>query len=286
VVKFKKLLWALRKTRLPVKDSAIVLDVGSGNNPHPRSDILLDRLSGSEHRGGAPMLIDRLAIIGDAVKMPFKDKSIDFIVASHILEHIPNPESFLSEIQRVGKAGYIETPNFLCERLIPCKAHCLEIAVIDDTLHIFKKSSYRHDEFIAELDFLNKNKEWKNVYESDLSLFHSRYYWSGEIKYLIHNPSCDNNWIEDVYSNSSATKEVVDNINISTGWRKAGLLVYQFIQRIKRRARMKKFDINSILACPQCKGELTSSDKLLHCLACNISFSNSPHINFENKLPN
>ena len=110
--------WALRKSRLPVDSDGLVLDVGSGGTPYPRSDVLLDRLTGAEHRCGDAMMIDRHAVYGDAQCMPFKDKSFDFIVASHILEHMAEPEKFIKELQRVGKAGYIETPNAIFERLI------------------------------------------------------------------------------------------------------------------------------------------------------------------------
>lgn len=138
---FGRIRWAFRKIMLPVSRNGLVLDVGSGGKPYPRSDILLDRLTGAEHRQGSAMLIDRLAVFGDACKMPFKDKSFDFIVASHILEHMADPAKFLDELQRVGKAGYIETPNFIYERLKPFPIHCLEVSDINGTLHIHKKKS-------------------------------------------------------------------------------------------------------------------------------------------------
>ena len=95
----------------------LVLDVGSGGDPFPRSDVLLDRLTGDAHRNGEAMLIDRPAIFADACNMPFIDKAFDFVVASHILEHMANPTKFLAELTRVGRAGYIETPNAVFERL-------------------------------------------------------------------------------------------------------------------------------------------------------------------------
>ncbi|MBK9798506.1 MAG: hypothetical protein IPP56_01845 [Bacteroidetes bacterium] len=36
-------------------------------------------------------------------------------MASHIAEHIEEPEKFCSELQRVAKAGYIETPGAFSE---------------------------------------------------------------------------------------------------------------------------------------------------------------------------
>jgi hypothetical protein len=45
------------------------------------------------------------------------------------LEHTPHPEKFLAELQRVARAGYIETPNAFMERINPYKDHRLEVTV-------------------------------------------------------------------------------------------------------------------------------------------------------------
>lgn len=43
----------------------------------------------------------------DLQKLPFEDQSYDFVYASHVLEHIPNDEKALSEIQRILKPNGI-----------------------------------------------------------------------------------------------------------------------------------------------------------------------------------
>lgn len=48
-----------------------------------------------------------------AEKMPFEDESFDVVVASHILEHVPNMGNTLQEIRRVMKWGGISTYFFL-----------------------------------------------------------------------------------------------------------------------------------------------------------------------------
>lgn len=282
--KYKRLSWALRKVQLPVGEAAIVLDVGSGGNPHPRSDVLLDRLTGSEHRCGTPMLIDRPAVIGDATKLPFKDKSFDFVIASHILEHMPHPEVFLKELQRVGKAGYIETPNFICERFIPCEAHCLEVGLTHETLQIHKKTSYLEDNFLGGLNFLKANKDWEDLYFSDPAMFHVRYFWKDEIKYKIHNPEVSCEWIDEIYKNSKSTEEVVEKAPRRMDWRYVGSTIYESIQNHRRSKRLKNFDIFSVLACPECKGYLDKSEGKLHCHKCNTYYSASPFLDFEKSI--
>jgi len=43
--------------------------------------------------------------------LPFDDESFDLVYASHVVEHVPDPRGFISELSRVAKkAIYIEVP--------------------------------------------------------------------------------------------------------------------------------------------------------------------------------
>ena len=50
-------------------------------------------------------------------KLPFKDKEFDYVILSHVLEHVPNLIEFVQEVERVSKAGYIELPTKLADNL-------------------------------------------------------------------------------------------------------------------------------------------------------------------------
>lgn len=152
-MEFNRIAWSLRKISLPIRNSDLVLDVGSGSSPHPAADVLAERYIDPKHRYSA-MVIDRPTVLADACKMPFRDKTFDFVIAFHVLEHISDPSSFLNELQRIGKAGYIETPNAVFERLVPYDVHLLEIMNINDMLIINKKAAARPDHFLNELDLL------------------------------------------------------------------------------------------------------------------------------------
>jgi len=272
--KYKRLQWALRKSFLPVKSNALVLDVGSGGTPYPRSDVLLDRLTGAEHRCGDSMQIDRIAVLGDAQKMPFKDKSFDFIVASHILEHIAEPDLFLAELQRVGKAGYIETPSAIFERFLPYDIHCLEVMNVDDVLHIHKKSGPVEDSYLGMLEFIDKDNKWRQLFFERLDLFHVRLFWDEEIRYEIHNPEVSCEWIERINNESEIGNEKNDYLETEGGWRKVGLNALNRWYSWRRKNRLKDFDINSILCCPACKGDLSSEDESFNCAECNVFYVN------------
>lgn len=56
---------------------------------------------------------------GDAGKLPFKDKSIDGVYASHILEHTNNPFEVLQEIKRITSEGLVlSVPNATFYRFV------------------------------------------------------------------------------------------------------------------------------------------------------------------------
>jgi hypothetical protein len=49
---------------------------------------------------------------------PFEDKAVDFVFCSHTLEDIRDPLWVCSEMQRIGKRGYIEIPSRLAESIM------------------------------------------------------------------------------------------------------------------------------------------------------------------------
>ena len=103
-----------------------VLDIGSGHQPNRRANVLVERyLSPTIHRTIQKVVHpdDKYLIVADAHFLPFKDKSFDFTIASHIAEHIDDPEKFCLELQRVSKSGYVETPGPLTEFMMPTPSH-------------------------------------------------------------------------------------------------------------------------------------------------------------------
>jgi glycosyltransferase involved in cell wall biosynthesis len=104
-----------REFNFNIQEGEKVLDVGSGNQPFPcathLADISID--DNSYGRAGLPFV----SVKGKTVyecnieSMDFNDNEFDFIYCSHVLEHVANPEAACSELMRIGKRGYIETPT-------------------------------------------------------------------------------------------------------------------------------------------------------------------------------
>jgi hypothetical protein len=51
-------------------------------------------------------------------RLPFKDKEFDFVIASHVIEHVEDFELFVKELERISSRGYIELPTRLADNLI------------------------------------------------------------------------------------------------------------------------------------------------------------------------
>ncbi len=51
-------------------------------------------------------------------KLPFKDKEFDFVIASHVIEHVEDFEFFIKELERISSQGYIELPSRFGDNLV------------------------------------------------------------------------------------------------------------------------------------------------------------------------
>jgi SAM-dependent methyltransferase len=124
--------------RLGVGGSTKVIDVGCGAGRHAfeayrrGADVVafdhdaaaLDTV-GAVFRamadaGQAPASATAEAVVGDALNLPYADQTFDCVIASEILEHIPEDDAAIAELVRVLKVGgtlAVTVPRWLPERL-------------------------------------------------------------------------------------------------------------------------------------------------------------------------
>lgn len=249
LLQLRRIRWSLRRLYIPVSHSSLVLEVGSGGNPYPRSNVLLDAYEETRERFWDPLVHDRPTILAFGENLPFKDKVFDFAIAAHVLEHTPDPDKFLSELQRVAHAGYIETPDAFMERINPYKDHRLEVTVRNNCLLIRKKASWIVDKELVELyEHRAKHCITREMIPKHPSDFHVRYYWKDQINFCVVNPEVDASW---------KPEAVVRPLKIERGLRGVlrgkGLKICR--QVFSQNRRNKALDILPLLRCPKCHGE-------------------------------
>lgn len=96
-----------------------ILEIGPGHNPFKGATHLLEMdVREGRERGGNALYVPEAAklIVGMADALPFEAGTFDYVYASHVLEHVEDPERACREIMRVGRAGYIETPSPFLEQ--------------------------------------------------------------------------------------------------------------------------------------------------------------------------
>ena len=86
-----------------------ILDLGGGRDPFSAAQIVADiedysELFEKDHKG-------KRFVQAVANETPFENKEFDFVIATHIAEHVPDPEKFIKELTRRGKRGFVEVPT-------------------------------------------------------------------------------------------------------------------------------------------------------------------------------
>lgn len=266
VLGWERIAWSLRRLHCPVDKDALVLEVGSGGNPYFRANVLLDAFEVTRQRHWAPLVADRPTVLGAVERLPFRDQAFDFVIASHVLEHSSDPEAFLSELQRVARAGYVEVPDAFMERLNPYRDHRLEITVRNETLIVRKKNSWKVDAELAELyDSSAKQYIAGETIPRHPFAFHVRHYWRGAIKAKVLNPDVDANWEAPAGERAAPVLSLRARIN-ATILALARALMSQS-------ARNRQLRLDSLLACPSCRSvELDIGSTSIRCRGCSAEY--------------
>ncbi len=97
---------------LSSKPNWLILDIGCGYNANKFASVVCDVQDLSNYYPNKKFikLIEK--------KLPFKDNEFDFVIASHVMEHVEDVEFFIKELERVSKKGYIELPTMLEDNLV------------------------------------------------------------------------------------------------------------------------------------------------------------------------
>ena len=89
-----------------------ILDIGCGFSAHKNASVICDI---QDLQG---FYKDKKFVKLSEKTLPFKNKEFDFVIASHVLEHVEDPAFFIKELERVSIQGYIELPTILEDNLV------------------------------------------------------------------------------------------------------------------------------------------------------------------------
>ena len=89
-----------------------VLDIGCGYSAHKDAKVVCDIQDLSS------FYKDKNFIKLSEGNLPFKDKEFDFVISSHVIEHVQDVALFIKELERVSSKGYIELPTVLEDNLV------------------------------------------------------------------------------------------------------------------------------------------------------------------------
>ena len=81
--------------------------------------------------------------------MPFADDAFDYVVCSHVLEHVLDPAAVVGEMTRVGRAGYIEVPEASGAKILDFPSHLWWCRLDGSTLVFTAKQARAFDPEIA-----------------------------------------------------------------------------------------------------------------------------------------
>jgi len=152
-----------------------VLDIGCGYTAHENATVICDIQDLSE------FYKDKNFIKLENNILPFKDKEFDFVIASHVIEHVEDVKTFIKELERISSKGYIELPTILEDNLVfeNRKDHIwhMEFDDINNKLLISEKV-----QFLEPLLTVSSSKKFIEIFRQSLVL---ELFWTDTIDFEL-----------------------------------------------------------------------------------------------------
>jgi SAM-dependent methyltransferase len=206
--------------------------------------------------------VDRPLVVADAEELPFRDLAFDFVICSHLLEHVRNPARLLKELQRVARRGYIETPSSVHERLYGNPFHKWLVDVPGGVLRLAPKPEARSSDPVQ--------RWFRNLYETDLDVqywingnleelrFLVQHRWEGRIDFAVEGSLPEDGGFvfaspEEAGPTNGAPKTLGQRV-------KSG-----FSRWMRRRSRPHRKKLVDLLVCGRCKRDVREEDGELRC---------------------
>jgi ubiquinone/menaquinone biosynthesis C-methylase UbiE len=154
-----------------------ILDLGCGYRAHPGATTIADIQDFSHYYK------EKKFIKINEKKLPFKDKEFDFVIASHVIEHVEDFEFFIKELARISSNGYIELPSRLGDNLVfENSTDHIWWFFYDDTRQQLIAS--KRNQIIEPFITVSTAKLLENIFRESLVI---ELFWEDKIDYFIDN---------------------------------------------------------------------------------------------------
>ena len=150
-----------------------ILDIGCGYTANELATTICDVQDLSN------FYKDKNFVILKNNDLPFDDNQFDFVISSHVMEHVKDLKYFIKEIERVSKRGYIELPTKLEDNLVfeNKKEHLWQMD-FDDVNH--KLLISKKIQFIEPVLTVSTIQKLRKYFKSSLVL---ELLWENKIEY-------------------------------------------------------------------------------------------------------
>ena len=159
-----------------------ILDIGCGYNANKFANVICDIQDLKSYYK------EKKFVKLDNKNLPFKDKEFDFVIASHVIEHVKDFQFFIKELQRVSSKGYIELPTILEDNLVfeNKKDHLWHMEFDDNRNQLIVSKKIQ---FIEPILTVSSAKKFLKYFRQSLVL---ELLWENSIEFEIQDKNFNN----------------------------------------------------------------------------------------------
>jgi methyltransferase family protein len=163
----------------------LVLEIGPGENPHPRANVAVEKYIVDNTERAAAFRFVRPLVVADAASLPFAPQTFSYVIATHVLEHAADPARFAGEMERVATAGFLQLPTSMAEMTFGWPYHHWISDLRDGVLHMQAREG-RHawagDFFHGTYAHSPLFRLW---FDAHRSKWHHSLEWTGHIPLVV-----------------------------------------------------------------------------------------------------
>lgn len=236
-------------------DVGLVLEVGGGQAPHLRSDVVVDKypLDDFERAGNAALSFAKPLIVADAEALPLAGGSFVYSIAQHVLEHAIDPARFGAELERVSRAGFVQVPSSDSELVYGWPYHPWLIDLTNGGMTFSPKEEIPPGGGVMHEAF-SESPLLRLAWAAHRSRWHHSVHWQGRLPIEVRG---------DRVLHEQADSDVERTVSV-----------------LSRAVTSRPMDatIWSLLRCPACRMELRRSSARLECVGCARAYPIAGHV--------